>query len=254
MIVVKTILLLFFSISLSYADIMVTLTPSRDSTIYEPKQGGNIFANGAGQYLFAGRVGFDGGFVRRRTLLKFDVAATLPSGATITAAVLRLYVSKSPSDNGDETVGLKLHRLNKDWGEGASDPPGPEGQGTTPENDDATWISRFHNRDPAELWTESGAKVEDDYQAIESSGAALGKQLQYYTWPCKTALLADVQLWLDDPASNFGWILLGDDGGFSARRFNSRENNEFKPELVIYYTEAGTILHDTLEAQPVCAN
>lgn len=45
-----------------------------------------------------------------------------------------------------------------------------------------------------------------------------------YSWR-GAALAADVQMWLDDASSNWGWILLGDESVVStARRFDSREN------------------------------
>jgi hypothetical protein len=50
-------------------------------------------------------------------------------------------------------------------------------------------------------------------------------------------LVADVQLWLDQPGSNFGWMLLCQSEGtaFSARRFGSRENPFTTPALAIEF-------------------
>src|SRR5438105_5696276 len=38
-------------------------------------------------------------------------------------------------------------------------------------------------------------------------------------------MVADVQLWLDNPASNFGWLVLGDESDIAtAKRFDTRES------------------------------
>ena len=37
--------------------------------------------------------------------------------------------------------------------------------------------------------------------------------------------MADVQRWLDDPSSNFGWLLLGNEStNRTAKRFDGRQN------------------------------
>ena len=38
-------------------------------------------------------------------------------------------------------------------------------------------------------------------------------------------MVADAQSWLDNPASNFGWLVLGDEtGAATAKRFDTRES------------------------------
>jgi hypothetical protein len=52
-------------------------------------------------------------------------------------------------------------------------------------------------------------------------------------------MVADVQSWLDDPASNFGWLLLGDETtSLTARRFDTREapNSALRPALEITFS------------------
>ena len=49
-------------------------------------------------------------------------------------------------------------------------------------------------------------------------------------------MIADVQLWLDNPASNFGWLVLGDEStSATAKRFDTRESDS-PPVLTIVYT------------------
>jgi hypothetical protein len=52
---------------------------------------------------------------------------------------------------------------------------------------------------------------------------------------------ADVQSWLDEPGTNFGWLLRGNEATLStAKRFDSRENPILanQPVLVVDYTAA----------------
>jgi hypothetical protein len=52
-------------------------------------------------------------------------------------------------------------------------------------------------------------------------------------------MVADVQNWLNNPATNFGWALLGNEAqGQTAKRFNSGEdgNTLYTPTLSITYT------------------
>ena len=58
------------------------------------------------------------------------------------------------------------------------------------------------------------------------------------TWGSTAEMVSDVQDWLDDPASNYGWIVLGKEGTRqTAKRVASRENasTEDRPRLLIEY-------------------
>jgi hypothetical protein len=51
---------------------------------------------------------------------------------------------------------------------------------------------------------------------------------------------ADVQEWLSDPATNFGWLVRGDESGpRTVRRFDSRESDvqSHRPTLTVFYSE-----------------
>ena len=48
-------------------------------------------------------------------------------------------------------------------------------------------------------------------------------------------MIADVQAWLDNPANNFGWLVLGDETAIgTAKRFDTRESAS-PPMLAIQY-------------------
>src|SRR4051812_5706406 len=65
-----------------------TLTPDKDNTLFQTSSGN--LSDGSGQALYAGRTGQSTpGLQIRRGLLHFNLS-TIPAGATITIASLRL--------------------------------------------------------------------------------------------------------------------------------------------------------------------
>jgi plastocyanin len=93
-----------------------------------------------------------------------------------------------------------------------------------------TWIHREFSET---LWTTSGASFAQPASAtLQVSSAGV------YSYSSTPELVADVQGWLDDPSSNFGWALVVDSPpSGSAKRFNSRENStaSSRPKLTIDY-------------------
>jgi spore coat protein A len=216
------------------ADI-VNVPASQDNTLFsEAGDTSNDLSNGAGDYLFAGATkdSAPGSLVLRRALLAFDVAGALPAGSVINSVTLTLYMSRSRTQN--QTV--SLHRVLADWGEGTSHASGEEGAGATATTDDATWSHRLW---PTEFWTTPGG----DFAATASASAVVGGQNGDYVWT-SAQMAADVQGWLDTPANDFGWIVIGNEvDSRVVKRFNSDENSDTtrRPELTIDFTpSAGT--------------
>jgi hypothetical protein len=213
----------------------VTLEPSKDNTIFEEE--GDL-SNGKGIHLFVGRTSTvnPAGVSNRRCLLAFDVAGSVPAGATIESASLTLFVSKTIDTRPTQVT---LHKLTRDWGEGASIagiPPSyiKDGGGAPAEPGDATWMFAMFDTVP---WSTPGGEFVGEAsatQTVEDIGAPTP-----YTWS-SAAMVADVQSWLDSPESNFGWIMIGDEStDTTARQFNSRENTDFpmlRPMLTIEFT------------------
>ena len=53
-------------------------------------------------------------------------------------------------------------------------------------------------------------------------------------------MVADAQSWLADPASNYGWVVVGNESAdFTAKRFQSREGLA-PPELSVTYAPVST--------------
>ena len=56
-------------------------------------------------------------------------------------------------------------------------------------------------------------------------------------FPTSPELIVDVQSWIDDPATNYGWIILGEEGNpQNARRIASSENAVGAPVLTVDFT------------------
>jgi hypothetical protein len=198
----------------------ITLEPLKDNSIYEEVDSNS---NGSGEYLFSGHTQTP--FIRR-ALLMFDVAGSLPEDATIESATLMLYCSRTLASD----MPASLHRLLYDWGEAGSDAAGQEGMGAPAEEGDATWAHTFFN---TEFWVTPGG----DFDATASATIMVGFEGPY-VWD-DPQLTVDVQDWYNNPDTNFGWILIGDEIGYAtAKRYNSRENpsEDTRPMLTIEYT------------------
>lgn len=215
----------------------ITLTPSKDNTLIEDPTGAS--SNGTGSYFFAGTTAQG---VTLRSVLAFNLNS-IPAGSTITAATLTLRVSMTQS----ASLPFALHRLTKDWGEGASS--SIAGTGADAETGDATWIHTFYN---SQLWTTPGG----DFEATPSATQNVAGAFASYTWGSTTGMVADVQQWIDTPAANFGWIVIGGESATrTAKRFDSRENGTSanRPQLTVTYTlpAATATLSGTLTLQGI---
>jgi hypothetical protein len=217
----------------TYAD-TATLVSSRDTTIYQMHPSDS---DGAGQDMFVGDTGEPSAC---RGLIGFDIAGSIPAGSTITNVQLSLVLSRAGSSDFMPRL-IELHRALADWGEGTAG-QGSNGSGagngfpTPTDGTAATWSHRFFNTVP---WTNAGG----DFAATASAGAMVGITPTTYVWNSTPDLVKDVQSWLDGPASNFGWVMLGDEStSGSVRRFFTREASDdaTRPSLVVTFTPPST--------------
>lgn len=199
-----------------------TLVPIKDNSLYA--EAPDRRSKGAGAFIFTGK---NNRGEARRALISFDIAGNIPTGAVIDSTTLTLHLSRTSA--GPELV--ELHRLLADWGEGTSDASANEGGGTTATAGDATWKHRFFD---SSVWESPGG----DHQPEASANAEVVSP-GFYTWESTALMVADVQGWLDDSSTNFGWIVIGNESKRqTTKRFDSRENRdeENRPALVIEYT------------------
>jgi hypothetical protein len=200
----------------------VVLNASKDNSLINDPDG--AFSNGVGPDIFSGRTGQVGPGALRG-ILAFDIAGTIPSGSAVTDVQLTLVVSKS---NDDVARLHSLHAVTQDWGEGTSLAIG--GNGTDSTANDATWI---HNFFPASNWATPGGDFNSTASATQAVSEVVGSSV---TWGSTADLVSDVQGWLDDPSSNYGWVLIGEEAiERSARGFHSRESLLDVPVLSVSF-------------------
>ncbi len=217
-----------------FAQTTVTFTPNKDNTIYEI---GNTVSNGAGTSLFAGK---DNNGRRHRGLLQFNLSS-IPANATITNITLQMNVNKTRAGVSDVH---SLQKVSANWGEGTSSGTGGGGAATA---NDATWSDRFFG---VSTWSSLGG----DFSGTISSSMSIGA-VGTYTFPNSMQLIADVQNWITMPATNFGWIIIGNESSNqTARAFDSRETSitTNRPTLSVTYT--ATIPVELIDFQGVAKN
>ena len=206
----------------------VTPDASRDNTMFESS--GGALSSGAGAYIHVGRLGGNGGGLRRRGLIMFDVAESVPAGSTVTSAVLRLGMFRTAVG----AQNISAHRVTNDWGEGASS--AINGQGAASQTGDASWTHTFFSTG---LWNQAGG----DFVAGSSATTPVSDS-GFYTWS-SAQMVTDLQLWLDGTAPNYGWVLIGNESVLKTmKRFDSRENATpgNRPQLTIGYQSAAADL------------
>jgi len=219
-----------------------TLQPTKDNTLYEPitQDGFADRSDGAGPTMFVGKVkdadADPGPGTRpavRRGVLAFDIAGAIPAGATINSVQLTMYVDKVGLTT---SFNVGLYRLLSGWGEGTSNTGNSQqGRGEPPTTNDATWHHTFYS---TQFWTIPGG----DYTLTSSAVRSVGN-VGFYTFGSTSGMVADVQSWLNNPAQNFGWIIIGNELTIqTTKRFATRESTGqtggvlWKPALVVDYT------------------
>lgn len=214
------------AISPALAQTTTSIVCSRDNTLYEDPAG--ALSNGAGAGVFVGK---NANGLIRRALLRFDVAAAVPAGARILDARLTFRIFPTITTGQTATA----HRVLQDWGEGASvASAGGGGAGAPAATNDATWLFRFH---PGSPWTSPGGDF------VPSPSFAMPLFAGTNTSPSNAAATADVQLWLDQPGQNFGWLLRNSElAASTANRIDSRESGPLGwPLLSVTYMLPGTV-------------
>lgn len=201
----------------------VTLTPIKDNTLYENVSGD--LSNGAGVHFYVGRTNMG---ALRRGVLAFDLAnGGIPPDASIISATLTLNLSRFSNFPAEEEV--TLHRALSDWGEGNSN---GSGSGAPAASGDATWLHTFYDTD---FWLNPGG----DYTSTASAVTLVtANTLGSYSWGSTMTMTNDIQDWLTQPATNFGWLLIGDETqSGSAKQFDTKENviESNRPTLTISY-------------------
>ncbi len=192
----------------------IVLQPVADTTLIEAmptnNMGGTAFVN----------AGTSGEGKRNRGLYKFDFSS-IPPDSKIKSASVTLEVVAEPSAGGTSST-FGLYRMLKSWGEGnkVSTELQP-GFGLPATTNEATWNSRFAFT--TNNWTSPGAS--NDFTATISSSTQVYGVADFPHFASTPQIIADVQVWVNDSSSNFGWMLKSESESTlkTARRFGSRE-------------------------------
>jgi len=187
-----------------------SFSATADSTIYS----NNVDNNGGGN-LF-GIAGFANNGNERRFLTQFDLSSIAP-GSIVTSASLDLNVAQSNSGGGN----FELYRVDTAWNEGIQS----GNQGAAATTGEVTWNEAQNGLVD---WTDGGSFFSPvlSQASITSNGPA--------TLTSSADFVSAVQALVDDPTSNFGFILVGQDPG-SALRFDTSDAG-VAPSLSVSFT------------------
>lgn len=143
--------------------------------------------------------------VHNRALIQFDLRS-IPTNAIITNVFLSVSLFRANTD----PANFELHRMLTPWSEY-----------------DCSWNQRM----AGVPWSEGGARAGVDYFE-QSSGTAQIESGFFAAF----GMVADVQAWTTNPATNFGWIIspATEEPG-TGKQIGSRES-DYSPLLVIDYT------------------
>ena len=181
----------------------------------------------------------------KRTLIGFDLSS-IPAGATVTSATLRLTLVSNvgtdtdPLVNGTASI-YTVFGTNAGWGEGATGYSDPAGAG------EATWNYANHNtvtwRNSAGAGSFPGlGNPGDAYAAsvvgsfpVFGHGPAYETYVTNYTQTVTLSDLTGIQNWLVNPAQNAGFLIRVNTGTNLWWNYYSSEvaNASFQPMLTI---------------------
>jgi len=203
---------------------LITFTPSQDNSVFAE----NNNSAGAKGFAFVGVTNGVAGTTIRRAFMQFNVAG-IPSGSVINSVTLNLERAFSGPSAGNDI--LQLHPVLQSWGEGTSTGGGQGGTGYAPSANSLTWNHRFFS---SQFWTTPGGDIGPTSGTLTLDGNAS------FVVPSQAGMVADVQNWVNNASSNFGWALRYRDENTpgTARQFYSREatNANVRPTLTVDYT------------------
>jgi hypothetical protein len=224
---------------------VVDLTPSQWGTILQVTGSAPSLqlSNGLGD-IYVGRTNQDGQgpatISIRRGLVEFNVANYIPAGATITSVSMSMLDIRGL--NGAPTI--SLHCVTQAWTQGTSYFPGGSGAPST--TGDVTWYySSYNASNPSKStpWTTPGGSFSSTVSGSAVDSDTNGTE-ELVTWNSTQQMVADVQSWLNNPSTNYGWLLQGDEAeGQTAKRYESAEANDGSvdvPTLQITYEDEGS--------------
>ncbi len=211
-----------------FAQTTVTLNSSGDVEIW------NNSTNDANKNYGACNIIYVNGATsspKQRDLIQFNVSS-IPSGASITSATLRLV----KVGGGNTSRAIAVYRITSPWTEGTGD---CNGNSTA----DATW----NNRTTSTAWGTAGGDFNATaYATTNVAGNAA------YTW----TITSLVQEWVNATNPNYGLMVKYETENVTdEKNFASEENNTTadRPQLIVTYTlPTATLAANTVAAATLC--
>jgi hypothetical protein len=218
----------------------MTFNASQWNTLIQSTSANNQLTTGLGD-IYVGRTAQDGTGLSsstattsiRRGLIEFNVAGSgIPADATITGGSLTLCDVQG--SNGSQTI--SLYDVLQTWGQGTSN---GNAMGVPPSNHDATWIYSIYNTSAplfGSTWLTPGGNFSATLSGSAVDNVAAGGLV---TWS-SAQIVNDIQNWLDNPSSNYGWLLQGNEStGKTTKQFEGSALNDsfaYAPLLTVQYT------------------
>jgi len=206
----------------------VSLTTNADTSVFSVYPDNNF---GVSTLVVGSNSGRVGASQPGRALIHFDLSS-IPAGATITSATLTMTVVKIPPPDAPATAqpsNFNLYPMLDSWTEGTGG--GNAGNYATP--GETTWNEL--GAGGIASWGSPGGQVGIDFAGRGADGqldsespdtsASVGITLGPISFGSTSLFVTDVQSWLDNPADNFGAMIISDGEGTpgTARRLASRE-------------------------------
>jgi len=225
----------------AHAQTVITVPALQDTSIFQNSVNNS---DGGGPGIFAGTNGTGS---PRRGLIEFNLSS-IPSGATITSVQLTLTLGQTPGTFSNATV--DFYDITKSWSQGTAESGasgiGGTGNGAPASTGDATWNDESYSASSPTLWTTAGGDRSSTLSgALSITNATLNTA---YTASSTAQMVADVQGWLNNPSTNFGWELINADeadastvlGFYSSEWDNAHFNGSSTqvPALQVTYTPA----------------
>lgn len=161
-------------------------------------------------------VGTNGKSQNSRSLLKFDIAGNIPANATITSVTLTVQVTSAPPPANAVNSMFDLRPVLVAW--------------------DAT-SANWNNRTASSSWSTPGGAIGVDFSSQISQTNYFDDNENAKTFVSSSNLVADAQAWLQNPGTNFGWVMISElQGTLYTERTMSSSSGGTPPVLTIQYT------------------
>lgn len=198
-------------------------------------------------------VGTDSATNPKRGLIEFNIAQYVPAGATITSVTLQLTVGQAAGTSGNggtlsSATTISLFNESQAWGQPTNVANSTTfmgmGHGKPAATGDATWNDSFFSSTSPTAWTTAGGDWSSSLTDIADASSTGSPTAVTWSSASYPGMVTAVQNWLNNPSTNFGWLLKNSNEGvatdylafWSAQGAAADSNSSLAPALSITYT------------------